>query len=138
MAITVPEAGVGLLILFAVFYWLGIVPALTAIFGFLGVVLLGGSGWLGHILTAFAGWVDHLTDSALIHVIGASAVFALFLGLGAVFLHDLHPRHQTRRRTAWLGIALGVLIVAGLTGIPVLSGVQAGITSAAGSILSAL
>ena len=136
MFLSIPEAGVALLIAFVVFLWLGILPTVTAIFGFVSVILLSDSGWLGHILANVAAWANRFTETALGHVIGASAAFALTLGLIIVFLHDLHPKHTTGRRTAWIGVALGVLIVSGLTGLPFLDGLRSGIVSAAGGVLS--
>jgi hypothetical protein len=137
MLITIPEAGVALLVLFGVFFWLRIVPTITALAGFFAVVLLGDVGWVGRIAGDLAGWTDRLTDSVAVHLIGAAAAFALFLGLLVVFLHDLHPRHSTGRRTAWIGVALGVLIVTGLTGLPFLDGLRSGIISGAGGVLQA-
>jgi hypothetical protein len=137
MILSIPAAGLLLLVCFALFSWLRIVPAVTAVIGFLAVVLLGDAGWLGRILTSVAGWTEKLVGSVTVHVIGAAAAFVLFLALAIVFLHDLHPRHSTGRRTAWIGIALGVLVVSGLTGLPFLDGLRAGIVSAAGGVLSA-
>lgn len=135
---SVPEAGAALLALFAVFYYLRIFPTITAIFGLVSVVCLGLSGWIGRVLTDIAGWIVHLTNTVTADAIGETFAGVLALVLIVIFLHDMHPRHQTRQRTAWVGVALGVLIVAGLTGIPALGGLRSDITGTVSSALSLL
>jgi hypothetical protein len=138
MSVTVPELGAILLLLFALGYWLGVASTLTALAGFFGAVLLGDSGWIGRALTDIAMWVARMVGDATGDVLGVSFVAILTIGLGFVYLHDLHPRKSAGKRTAWIGVALGALVVAGATGIPALSGVHSAIVSAAGNVISIL
>jgi hypothetical protein len=138
MPITVSELGVLLFVLFALFYWLRIFADLTAVIGLLGVVLIGTSGWIGRVLGDVATWVAHLAGTLTANVLGSAFEAALFIGLAVVFIHDLHPKHQSGRRTQQIGIGLGALIAAGVTGIPALSGVHAAIVSTAGNVISIL
>lgn len=138
MSVTVSEAGAFLFLLFVIFYWLRIFAVVTAVSGFVAVVLLGTSGWLGRILADVAGWAERLVGTVTADVIGTSLGAGLFIVLAIVFVHDLHPRNQTGKRTAWAGVALGALVIAGVTGIPALSGLHSAITSAASSVISIL
>lgn len=138
MSLTVSEVGALLLIAFLLFHWLRIFATATAILGLVAVVLTGTSGWLGRVLADVTGWVEHLTSTVTANLIGVSFTGALFIGLAIVYVHDLHPRHQAGQRTAFIGVALGALIVAGVTGIPALSGLHSAISSAAGSVVSIL
>jgi hypothetical protein len=133
--LTTPELGLVLLVLFAVFYWRGILPTVTALAGFLAVILLGTAGWLGRILTDIGTWFTHLTNTATSDIVGAAVPALAFIALIVLYAYDLHPRHQTMSRTAWFGVALGVLIVGGLTGIPALAGLHAGIVHSATHVL---
>ena len=138
MSLTVSELGALLLVLFAVFYWLGILPVVTAVFGFIGAVLVGTSGWLGRVAVDIGGWVSHFLGDITADLIGVAVVGVLTIILGVIFIHDLSPKKTTGKRTAWVGVFLGFLIAAGATGIPALDGLHSAIVSGASSALSLL
>lgn len=118
--------GLVLLAVFGTLYFLRFLPTVTAVLGFIGVVLLGTTGWIGGLLTGITNWVVGLVG----HAVGTAAGIGIFVILAIVFGHDLHKDHQTKQRTAWAGIALGALVVAGVTGIPALAGLHNDITNA--------
>jgi hypothetical protein len=127
--------GVALLGVFGVLYFLGRMPTVTALSGFFGVVLTGTTGWLGRTLADVATWVQvHVVGRLTADIAGSSLAFLATLIIGVIFVHDLHPRHTTGRRTAWLGIALGAIIVAGATGIPALNDLRQQIVSGVSSL----
>ena len=138
MSLTVSELGALLLVLFAVFYWLGILPVVTAVIGFIGAVIVGTSGWLGRVAADVAGWVQHLLGTVTADLLGVSFVGILAVILLVIFIHDLSPKKSTGKRTAWIGVALGLLIAVGATGIPALDGLHSAIVSGASSALSLL
>jgi hypothetical protein len=138
MHLTGPEAGAIMLALFAVFYYLQIFAVVTAVIGLVGVVLTGTQGWIGRVITDVAGWATHLTGTVVSNLVGFSAAGLLTIIIGTVYIHDLHPKNPTGKRTAWIGVALGALIVGGLTGIPALAGLHTAITSAVTNALSLL
>jgi hypothetical protein len=138
MSLTPAEAGVLFVLTFGVLYWLGVLPTVQALLGFLGTVLIGTSGWIGRFLGDVTSLAVRLTDQLGADLFGAFTLIGVTLVLGFIFFHDLHPQHVTGRRTAWVGIALGCLVVAGLTGIPALAGLHQGIVSATTSVIGAL
>lgn len=132
---TVSALGVLFLVLFGVFYWLGIFAATRAVLAFLGTCILGTAGFLGGALHAAVTWLAALANS------GAAWAFGVGIGgaiativAGVIFAHDLMPRHTAGKRTGWAGIALAALLVAGVSGIPALNSVPAtvqhGVTNA--------
>ena len=134
---TIGIAGLGaiMLIVFGVFYRLGIFATTRAILGFLGTICLGVAGLAGHLLHAVVMWAVTLAGAGTTAVVGASlGGFVIAFVSGAYFVHDLHPKHQTYKRTGWAGIILAAVLVAGASGIPALNGVpakvQQGVTNA--------
>lgn len=134
--LTPTELGAILLALFAVFYALRIAAKFTAALGLVSVVLIGTTGWIGKALTAAAVWAQHLVGSVTSTVIGATFTGLLFVILAVIYLHGLHPKNATGRHHAWIGVALGALIVAGVTGIPALSGLHSAIVNGASTVTS--
>lgn len=138
MSIGVLGLGLVLAAAFAVFYWLRIFATLTAVLGLIAVVMLGGNGVIGAILIAVMRWLVRLVNDASVWAFGGAITAAVFLFLAVVFIHDLHPRHAAGRRTAHIGLALGLLLVAGLTGFSALSGAAGGIQHSTLTVFSNL
>ena len=46
-----------------------------------------------------------------------------------MLVHDLHPKHGAARRTAYVALGRGALLVAGVTGIPALAPLAAALRS---------
>ena len=132
---TPAELGVLSLALFAVFYFLGILATVTAFLGLVAVVLVGTQGWLGRTLVTITAWTQGKIGSITADALGAAFTGALTVVLVVIFIHDVHPKHSAGKRTAWIGVALGAVIVAGTTGIPALSGLRGDITHLATSVL---
>ena len=134
-SLTVNGIGVLMLILFGVFYFLGIFATLRAVLAFVGTCILGTAGFIGSALSAAGTWLVNLANS------GTSWAFGIGLGgtalviiTGVIFVHDLMPKHTAGKRTGWAGVFLAVLLVAGVSGIPALNHlpgqVQKGVSNA--------
>jgi len=122
--------GVLMLVLFGVFYWLSIFATIRAILAFVGTCLIGTAGFLGGALHALATWVTSLANSGTGWAAGvAVGGTALVLVTGIVFVHDLMPKHTAGKRTGWAGVALAVLLLAGVSGISQLNSIPAGVTN---------
>ena len=67
----------------------------------------------------------HVTAWAL----GVALPAALFLVLAIFLIHDLHPKNGASRRTAYIALGVGALLVAGVTGIPALAPVASALQS---------
>ena len=128
------EIGGLMLVAFGVFYWLSIFAWLRAVLAFLGTVLAGSDGHLTRWLAVAVTWVAHEATSVTGWALGVGLPFALAIVAGVVFLHDLHPKKSAGKRTGWAGIVLGLLIVAGATGIGALSNVQSAVNNGVTSV----
>jgi hypothetical protein len=118
------------LVLFGVFYWLGIFATARAILAFVGGILIGSAGFLGGALTAVGTWLSNIAASVTGWAFGFPVLAAVTVIFGVVFVHDLMPKHTAGKRTGWAGLILAGLIVAGATGIPALNSVGSTIQSA--------
>jgi hypothetical protein len=136
MDLSVPELGAIFLLLFGIFYWLGIFATIRAVLAFLGVVAVGSGGFIGGLLTSIVNWAQGAAGSVTGWALGVGLPVALTIGLGVVFFYFLHPRNQTSKHTGWIGLALGALVVGGTAGIPALSGLDSGIIQALSSAVS--
>jgi apolipoprotein N-acyltransferase len=122
--------GVLFLILFGVFYWLGIFATLRAILAFAGTCLLGTAGFLGSLFNRLATSAVHLADSGTAFATGvALGGTVLVVITGVVFVHDLMPKHTAGKRTGWAGIALAALLLAGASSIPALNNLPSSVTN---------
>ena len=127
--------GVLLLLLFGLFFWLSIFATVRAVLAFTGTILIGFSGWLGHALHTGTLWVAHVANDATGWAFSAAiGGTALTIVAGVIFVHDLLPRHGARKRTGWAGVALALLLLAGVSGIPALNGIVPGVRSGVTSV----
>lgn len=123
---TVDAIGVLCLVLFGVFYFLGIFATARAVLAFVGTCILGTSGFIGSALHALGTWLVSLANSGTAWAFGVGlGGTALVVITGVIFVHDLMPKHTSGKRTGWAGIALGALLVAGVSGIPALNHIPA-------------
>jgi hypothetical protein len=129
MTLTVPELGVLLLLVFGVLHFLHKLPTVRAVLVFLGIVAAGTTGFLGRMLGDIGTWAQNAFGSVTNWAIGAPLAAGLFIVLLIVYVHDIHPKNKAAPRTGWIGLALGVLVVVGVTGIPALAGLHAGIVN---------
>jgi hypothetical protein len=128
-----------MLVLFGVFYWLSIFATIRAILAFVGMCLIGTAGFLGGTLHALATWATHLADSSTAWATGvAVGGTALVIVTGVIFVHDLMPKHTAGKRTGWAGIALAVLLLAGVSGISQLNSIPAGVQTGVSNARSAV
>jgi hypothetical protein len=97
-----------------IMYLLRIRARERAIMAGVGVCLLSG-GMVTKILVGLATWVAHLTSALIGRLFGVGVPGALALIIGAVLLHDLHPRGGgASKRTFWLAIAFAACLIAGV------------------------
>jgi hypothetical protein len=136
---TVSALGVICLVLFGVFYWLGIMATTRAVLAFVGTCLLGTSGFIGGALQAIGSWLVNLANSGTAWATGiAVGGTALVIVAGVVFVHDLMPKHTAGKRTGCAGILLAALLIAGVSGIQALNNVPAGVRNGVTNIQSVL
>jgi hypothetical protein len=134
-SLTLLGIGVLMLVAFGLFYWLTIFATFRAILAFAGVILVGYAGWLGRTIHTVTMWIVHLGNSLTGWALGVAVCgTALTLIAGGIFLHDLHPKKATQKRTGWAGVALALLLLAGATGIPALNGIAPGIRNGVSSV----
>lgn len=129
--------GIGLMMLaaFALFYYLTVLVTIRAILAFVGTILVGYSGWAGRAVHTATMWIVHLGNSLTGWAFGV-AIFGAILTLisGGIFLHDLHPKKGAQKRTGWAGIAVALVLLAGVSGIPALNGIAPGIRNGVSSV----
>ena len=129
-------AGIGVLflVLFGVFYYLAIFATIRALLAFIGGILVGTAGFIGGALSAVGSWVSHISTTLTGWLFGVPVLPAVTIIIVAIFVYDLWPKNQTRKRTGWAGLILAAMIIAGATGIPALNSfgtvIQGGVTSA--------
>lgn len=127
------EIGALLLLGFVLAYWTNKLPTLRALAAFVGIILLGEQGHIVHWLTVLVLWASHIGGLVTGWAFGVVLPGAFAIAAAWVFIHDLLPKNQTQKRTGWAGIVLGLLIVAGATGVSTLNSVgpavQSGVTS---------
>ena len=123
--------GILLLVLFGLFYWLSVFTTARAVMAFVGTILIGFSGFAGKVLSWLGTEGAKLADWTLGWAFGhaAATVGGTVLTLAAliIFVHDLHPKKTAGKRTGWAGIALAVLLLAGVSGIPALQQIVPGV-----------
>jgi hypothetical protein len=127
--LTVAELGVLLLVLFGIFHYLRVLTQTRAILAFLGAVAVGLTGTVGRIAGAIADWAQQVTGNLGHWALGVSVSFVLFVVLAVILLHDLHPKKTASARTGWIALAVGILLVAGVSQIPALAPVVGAIRS---------
>lgn len=123
-ALSLSAIGVVMLVLFGVFYFLGIFTTIRALLAFAGVCVLGlGAGWFGHTLSTVVTWATTLGGTVTGTVFGISVTSAVFIIAAVVFVHDLLPKHGASKRTGWIGILVAAMLVAGVSGFAQLNSI---------------
>lgn len=132
---------VGLTITIAL-YSLGLAHGFRAVLSFVSIVLVGQNYLIGKILTGITMFTVHLAGRVIGHgsgvAVGNVLGLAAFAGLLIYFIHDLRKDWRTGKRTTWFGFALGALTVAGVTGIPALSGLHDFLAQSLNTLTSAI
>jgi hypothetical protein len=121
MHMTVAELGVLLLVLYGVFHYLRVLATTRAVLAFLGAVAVGLTGTVGRIAGDVASWAQHAVGSVSNWAFGVPVAAALFITLVVLLAHDLHPRKGASARTGYLALAVGILLVAGVSQFPALA-----------------
>lgn len=129
MTFTVAEMGVIFLLLFGVFHYLGVLPKTRSLLAFLGACAVGLTGTVGRIAADLAGWAQHAVGSVTAWAFGTALSAGLFIALAVLLIHDLHPKKGAQGRTGWVALAVGILLVAGVSQFPVLAPAVSGIRS---------
>ena len=129
MTLTVPELGALLLVLFGVFYLLGIFAKTRAVFAFLGAVAVGTGGALGHLLTRVSAALQNAGGAVTVWLFGSAIAGLLFIAAAVIFIHDMHPKKGATRRTGWIALLLGASLAAASVTIPALAPVASGVNS---------
>lgn len=108
------------LVFWLLFHWLNIFAKTRAFLALVAAIGIG--GFLGRALVRGVTWLTQLTGTVTGWTLGVALPAALFLVLAAVLVYDLHPRGgSASRRTGYVALAVGALLVAGVTGIPALA-----------------
>ena len=144
MNLTIAGIGAALLVIFAVFHFLRIFPTIRAVCAFAGVCLVAAAaaGAVGFdFVIVVVTWVENLLSDLTQWLLGVRiGALVLVIPLIAIFLHDLHPKNKAGQRTGWAGVALALVLIAGVAQIPVLSRIpgdlRTGVTNARTSIQS--
>ena len=119
MALTAAGVAGLCLVFWLLFHWLGIFAKTCAFLALVAAIGLG--GFIGRALVRVVAWLTQLTGTVTGWALGVAIPAALFLVLAALLIHDLHPKKGASRRTAYVALAVGALLVAGVTGVPALA-----------------
>lgn len=99
------------LVIGLVLMFLGRLPTIVGVLLFVAGYGLAGIGWIQRGLAWVITELGRL-GTAVLGVGAAVVATGLVVGLLILFVHDLHPKHTASRRTAWVGLLLGVLALA--------------------------
>jgi hypothetical protein len=138
MHLTVPELGALMLVLFAIFYGLGIFVKLRAVMAFLGAVAVGSGGTVAHILTRVSTALQQVGGTVTAWLFGAAIPGLLFAAALVIFLHDMHPKKGASKRTGWIALLLGASLGAAAVTIPALAPVVTAVNSLLAGLVSFL
>jgi hypothetical protein len=117
------------------FLFLRIFQRTRAVLVFLGICLCGGR--IAAILAGLARSVSHLFDALAGKLFGVAVPGIILLLLGAVLIHDLHPKGGgASRRTFWISAFVACCLIAGVSAFQALNGipgdVRTGVSTATG------
>lgn len=129
MHLTVAEMGVLLILLWGLFHYLAILAKTRAVLAFLGAASVGLTGVVGHLAGSLATWAQHAAGTVTAWAFGTTLSAALFITLTVLLIHDLHPRKAASGRTGYVALAVGILLVAGVSQFPALAPAVNGIRS---------
>jgi hypothetical protein len=127
--LTVADMGVLCLLLFGLFHWLRILATTRSVLALLGAVAVGLDGVIGRVAGDLAGWAQHTFGDVTSWAFGVPLAGGLFVILVIVLIHDLSPKKSASARTGWIAVAVGILLVAGVSQFPALAPVASGIRS---------
>ncbi len=112
---------------FAVLYRLGIFSGTRAALAFIAICILGTAGFVGSLLRAAADASAGLASTSLVWAFGGAAAglggLVITFVSGAYFLHDMHPKNSTGKRTGWAAIIFATCLVSGVSGIAALNNI---------------
>lgn len=129
MHMTVAELGVLCILLFSLFHYLRILAKTRSVLALLGAASVGLDGVVGRLAGSLAGWAQRAVGSVTTWAFGVSLSAALFIVLAVLLIHDLHPKKNASARTGWVALAVGIMLVAGVSQLPALAPVASGIRS---------
>jgi hypothetical protein len=138
MSITAAELAGLFLLLFGVFYWLGIFAKARAVLAFLGAVTLGVSGHFGSLIASVFTWVSNAFGAITAWALGVAVTGGLAVVLIVVLIHDLHPKKPAGKRTGFVALAVGMAVAAGVASLPVLASISGLVVQLMDGIASAL
>jgi len=138
MSITATELAGLFILLFGVFYWLGIFTKARAVLAFLGAVTLGASGHFGSLIVSVFTWLANAFGAITAWALGVAVTGGLVVVLIVVLAHDLHPRKPAGKRTGFIALAVGMAVAAGVASLPFLATVSGLVVQLMDGITSAL
>lgn len=138
MTLTASELGVLCLVLFGLFYWLGIFAKLRAVLALIGVIGIADGGFIGRLFADIGGALQRAFGAVTEWAFGASLAAGAAIILVVIFIHDLSPKKTAGNRTGWVALLLGAVLVVGVAQVPALAPVTAALRSLPSSIVSFL
>jgi len=129
MHLTTSELGALFLVLFGLFYWLGIFAKLRAVLAFLGAVWIGSGGVIGRLFTDIGLFLQRIGGAVTAWAFGGAILGLGFLVVAIIFLHDMHPKHGASKRTGWVALLAGITLVSAAAVIPALGPVVSAVES---------
>lgn len=135
-------AGTGLLLLvaFGVLHKLGWALKTQAVFALVGACLIGASAGKGmRYIVIGVTWISRLADIATVWLVGASVGGAvIFLILAILLIHHLHPKTGESKHGGWIALALGLILVAGVSGFVTANNLPANIRQGVTTVRTAV
>jgi hypothetical protein len=107
-------------------FWLGKLPKIQVILGFVGTCIVTG-GLFGHAVNRVMVFLSNATDGVANKVLGVGIPGLLVIVLGIIVIHDMHPKNKASRRTFFAGLALAACLVAGVSSFSTLNNVPTGV-----------
>jgi hypothetical protein len=138
MHLTTPELGALFLVLFGLFYWLGIFAKLRAVLAFLGAVWIGSGGVAGRLLADIVIFLQHVGGTVTAWLFGGAITGILFIVAVVIFIHDMHPKKGASKRTGWIALLLGASLATAAVTFPALAPVVTAVQSIPQSVTTFL
>jgi hypothetical protein len=138
MALTTSELGALFLVLFGLFYWLGIFAKLRSVLAFLGAVWVGSGGFVGRLFTQVGVFLQHIGGAVTAWAFGGAILGLGFIIVAVIFIHDMHPKNGASKRTGWVALLAGILLGSAAAVIPALAPVVSAVQSIPQSVTTFL